>query len=131
MTRGYLPWSVGKPEGEHLKEVAIDLGIPENKILLTGIVQNTDQEAKSVKSLLSEEGKKVILVTSAFHMPRALKVFEAAGVEVIPFAVDFRSKVERKTLTPMDFIPSASSLNDTSFFVREMIGRLYYKIKYG
>ena len=42
LTRGYLPWSVGKPEGEHLKDIAIDLGIPEHKILLTEIVQNTD-----------------------------------------------------------------------------------------
>ena len=46
----------------------------------------------------------MILVTQAFHMPGALKVFEVAGLAVIPFSVDFRSKVERKTLTPVDFI---------------------------
>ncbi len=130
LTKGYLPWSIGKPEGEYLRDLAIDFGVPENKILLTEIVQNTDQEAKAVKTLLSMDSKKVILVTSAFHMPRAIKVFEAAGLVVIPFAVDFRSKMGGSKITPMDFIPSAGSLQRTSFFVREMLGRLYYEIKY-
>ena len=47
---------------------------------------------------------------------------------MIPFAVDFRASADKITL--MDFIPSANALKDTSFFVREMIGRLYYAIKY-
>ena len=128
LTRGQLPWSKGIPEGEYLKDFAIKLGVPEESILLTVNVQNTDQEAKSVKELLNSNDAKVILVTSAFHMPRSKKVFEASNIIVIPFAVDFKSSNIK--FTYIHLIPSAGSLNATSFAVRELIGRLYYNLKY-
>ena len=128
LTGGKLPWSVGKPEGEYLRDIAIKYGVPNKNILLTKNVQNTDQEAKAVAKLLNKEVPNIILVTSAFHMPRAQKVFEAAGIVVSPFPVDFLSGADKTTL--MHFIPSAVAFNNTSFFVREIIGRLYYKLKY-
>ena len=67
-TGGKLPWSIGIPEGEFLKKEAIKLGIPKKDILITENVENTDQEAKAIKKLLSSDNPKVILVTSAFHM---------------------------------------------------------------
>ena len=87
-----------------------------------------NEEAKSVKRLLNTNDVEIILVTSAFHMPRAKKVFEAANIGIIPFAVDFIRSTKKTTL--MDFIPTAGSLEKTSFFAREMIGRLYYSLKY-
>ena len=128
LTRGKLPWSIGIPEGEYLREIAIKFGVPEKSILLTENVENTDQEAKAIKKLFSKNNPKVILVTSAFHMPRAQIVFEAAGINVTPFPVDFRYGARKLTFT--DLIPSASSFSATSFFVREMIGRIYYTLKY-
>ena len=128
LTNGKLPWSIGIPEGEYLKNFSIKYGIPEESILLTKNVQNTDQEAKSIKKLLNTNEANIILVTSAFHMPRAKKVFEAENIKVIPFAVDFRNLANKVNF--MNFIPSANSFRDTSHFVREMIGRLYYNLKY-
>ena len=128
LTRGKLPWSVGIPEGEYLKKIAIANGISENNILLTENVENTDQEAKAIKKLLSEDKTKVLLVTSAYHMPRAQKVFKAAGLNVVPFPVDFQKELSK--ITFMSFMPSANALGGTSFFVREMIGRVYYNLKY-
>ena len=128
LTRGKLPWSVGIPEGEYLKEIAINNGISENNILLTENIENTDQEAKAIKKLLSDDKSKVLLVTSAFHMPRARIVFEAAGINVVPFPVDFQKELSK--ITFMSLVPTAKSLYDTSFFVREMIGRVYYNLKY-
>ena len=128
LTNGKMPWSLGIPEGEYLKKFSIKFGIPEDRILLTDNVQNTDQEAKSVKKLLKTNKANIILVTSAFHMPRAKKVFEATNIKVIPFAVDFRTSI--KKITIIDFMPSANSLKDTSNFFREMIGRLYYDLLY-
>jgi uncharacterized SAM-binding protein YcdF (DUF218 family) len=128
LTGGKLPWSVGKPEGEYLRDIAEKLGVSSDVILLTENVQNTDQEAKAVAKLLNKEVPNIILVTSAFHMPRAQKVFEAAGIIVSPFPVDFLSGADKITL--MHFIPSAGAFSNTSFFVREIIGRLYYKLKY-
>ena len=128
LTRGKLPWQLGVPEGEYLKEFAIKFGIPEKNILLTENVQNTDEEAKSVKKLLKPSNNKVILVTSAFHMPRAKKVFEAAGINTLPFPVDFHNRESKVTF--MDFIPSAQSFSANSRFIKEIIGRTYYKLKY-
>ena len=128
LTGGKLPWSVGKPEGEHLREIAEELGVPAGSILITENVQNTDQEAKAVAKLLNKNNPTVILVTSAFHMPRAQRVFEAAGVVVAPFAVDFLTDADKTKA--MDFIPSAEAFRESSFFVREIIGRLYYTLKY-
>ena len=127
LTRGKIPWSFGIAEGEYLKKLAIEYGIPEEKIILTEEVQNTDQEAKAIKKILANNAK-IILVTSAFHMPRAEKVFKAAEIKVIPFPVDFYNSISKTTI--MDFIPSADSLSASSHFVREMIGRLYYDLKY-
>ena len=127
LTRGKVPWSQGKPEGEFLYDYAIKAGIDKQQIILTENVQNTDQEAKAIKEILTENAK-IILVTSAFHMPRAEKVFKAANINLIPFPVDFQNSKSKTTM--MDFIPSAGSLFDTSHFVREMIGRLYYNLKY-
>jgi len=128
LTGGKLPWSIGVPEGEYLRDVAIDHGVSKKDILLTENVENTDQEAKAIKRLLLQDNPEVILVTSAFHMPRAQLVFEAAGISAIPFPVDFRIGAQKRTF--MSFIPSASSFEATSFFVREMIGRTYYNLKY-
>ena len=128
LTGGKLPWSIGVPEGEYLKDVAIKFGVPKKDILITENVENTDQEAKAIKKLLLLDNPKIILVTSAFHMPRAQLVFKAAGINVIPFPVDFRIGAQK--ITFMNFIPSAGSFASTSFFVREMIGRTYYNLKY-
>ena len=128
LTRGKMPWSIGIAEGEYLKELAIKFGISEENIILTDEVQNTDQEAKAVKNLLANDNSRIILVTSAFHMPRAEKVFKAANINLIPFPVDFQNSKSKTTM--MDFIPSAGALSNTSHFVREMIGRFYYNLKY-
>ena len=128
LTGGKLPWSIGKPEGNYLREICLKYGISSEIIQITRNVENTDQEAKAVAKLLKKSNPNIILVTSAFHMPRAQKVFEAAGITVSPFPVDFRSA--NKKITIIDFIPSAKAFHDNSFFVRELIGRLYYTLRY-
>ena len=127
LTRGTLPWSKGMPEGEYLKKIAIKYGVPEKNIILTDRVQNTNQEAKSIKKILNKNNSEIILVTSAFHMKRAKKIFKSNNIKVIPYPVDFRASKKFKLL---DLIPSAGSFNNTSYFVREMIGRIYYELKY-
>ena len=128
LTKGKLPWSIGKSEGENIMNFAIKQGIPKENILLTDYVQNTDQEAQSVKQLLTSNNPRIILVTSAFHMPRAKKVFDAQKIKVFPFAVDYKNSENK--ITFLDFVPSALSFSSTSFAIRELIGRFYYILKY-
>ena len=122
-TRGAQPWSAGAPEGEVLFERARRDLVPEGMLALTPPVDNTAQEAQAVAEMLDPKAK-VILVTSAFHMPRAQALFQDAGLEVIPWPVDFRASANK--VTPMDFIPSAGGLSGTSEALREYLGRAYY-----
>ena len=127
LTRGHMPWSVGRPEGEFLAEIAIQFGVPAEKIALTPPAENTMQEAQHVRALVSE-GERIALVTSAFHMQRALHIFTLNGIDAQPFAVDFRTRAD--AFTPMDLLPDAGALDDTSRVVREWLGRLYYRLRY-
>ena len=98
-----------------------------DSIILTEDVENTDEEAKSLKKIFPK--KRLINFSNIrLHMPRAIKVFKAADLNVIAYPVDFKTK--NKNFTVIDLIPSAGSFSSTNYFVREIIGRTYYKLKY-
>ncbi|MCC7227809.1 MAG: YdcF family protein [Burkholderiaceae bacterium] len=127
-TGGKLPWnSQTETEGAVLTGVAESMGIPSAHILLTDDVKNTEEEAKAVRKLLSGPNPSVLLVTSAFHMQRSVRLFESQHLKVIPYPVDFH--VEIRDTTPMDFLPNADSLALTSLALREQIGRTFYWLK--
>ena len=126
-TGGKMPWDkVKKTEGEVLKEYAISNGISSEKILVTKDVENTADEAVAAKELISPD-KRIILVTSAFHMIRARKLFEKQGLIVIPYKVDYKTS-QNKDIGIMDFLPSSGNLELTETGIREIIGRIFYLI---
>ena len=123
---GRLPWEKNQnTEGHWLKEKAVELGVPAENIWLSPEVQNTFQEAQAVAKELP--GGTILLVTSAFHMPRARALFEAQGLTVLPFPVDFRV-VENET-TLLDFLPNPGALEPTPSAMRELLGRAYYWLR--
>jgi uncharacterized SAM-binding protein YcdF (DUF218 family) len=120
-----MPWDKAKKiEGEVLKQYAISNDIPNEKIFVTKNVENTADEAVAVKELISPS-KKIILVTSAYHMFRAKRLFEKQGFIVIPFIVDFKTS-ENNQVKIMDFLPSAGNLELSETGIREIFGRLFY-----
>jgi uncharacterized SAM-binding protein YcdF (DUF218 family) len=127
-TGGKMPWEKAKKtEGEVLKEYAISNGIPIENILVTKDVENTADEAVAVKELISPS-KRIILVTSAYHMYRAKMLFEKQGFEVISYKVDYKTG-GNSLVTFMDLLPSAGGLELTEIGVRELLGRLFYRLK--
>ena len=120
------------PEGDIYIKEAISMGLPKKNLYTTYPVNNTLQEAKAIKKLLNNEiplkQKKIILVTSAFHMKRAKKIFESEGIIVQPYPVDFRSNKSflSSLRNPLKFVPSSSSLSKSSIAIREIIGRIIY-----
>jgi uncharacterized SAM-binding protein YcdF (DUF218 family) len=126
-TGGKMPWDKAKKtEGEVLKEFAITNGVPKENILTSTDVENTADEAVTVKELIKPQ-KRIILVTSAYHMYRAKKLFEGEGFNVIPYKVDY--KVSRNDeLVVMDFLPDAESLKITETGIREIFGRVFYLV---
>jgi uncharacterized SAM-binding protein YcdF (DUF218 family) len=127
-TGGKMPWDkTRKTEGEVLREYAVSNGIPSEKIFVTKDVENTADEAVAVKELISPS-KRIILVTSAYHMYRAKKLFDKQGLIVISYKVDFKASGNNQ-VTFMDLLPSAGSLELTEAGIRELIGRLFYLVK--
>jgi len=126
-TRGILPWSTGRPEGEILAQKAAEFGIDRGRIFLSPAAQNTEQEAAGLSRQTGSSDRNIILVTSAFHMPRAYDVFTAYGFTVTAFPVDHRTS--SKAVTVQDFIPQAKALERSSEVIRELMGRAYYGLK--
>ena len=139
-TGGASPWEPSAPfEGEILAEFARRYGLPAEAVVTTGRVYNTAEEAEAVSRLLADrshvgtETKKkplsILLVTSAFHMPRAKTQFEANGFQVVAYPVDFLVSSERQN-TILDFLPSANALSQTELALREFYGRIFYQIRH-
>jgi uncharacterized SAM-binding protein YcdF (DUF218 family) len=128
-TGGRDPWSNRiRVEGEDSRDAAIARGVPADRIVITGEVSNTADEARAVAELMRNRGwKRIILVTTGWHMPRSAWLFRRAGVECTVFPVDFRNDPARR-LSLLDFLPSAGALTETETALREIYGNLYYRI---
>ena len=114
---------------DRYKEHAISLGIPSEAISTTSKVVNTAQEAIEVRRNFNQANSsfKILLVTSAFHMKRAKKLFERQNFVVYPFPVDFKTSKISPWQSPYQWIPNSSSLNKSSKALRELIGRIIYR----
>ena len=113
------------PEGDVLRQRAIGLGLPPADLLSTARVRNTAEEARAIAALLPR-GSRIVLVTSAFHMPRARRLFERQGLRVTTFAVDFQASgawAGSPLADPLNWFPSAEGLARSSRALREAIGR--------
>jgi len=127
-TRGYWPWKPYEiPEGELLAKRALLLGVPQSAIRLTPKVGNTADEAAAIRTLLGSQ-KRIILVTSAFHMRRSILLFKKAGFAVTPFPVDYRVNNSYGS-TILRFLPSAEALEQSERALRELLGWFYYWIR--
>ncbi len=126
-TGGRLPWGNQQlTEGQELRRAALARGIPAASILVTEEVGNTADEAKAVRKIAEERKlQRIILVTTAYHMPRAEYLFRTRGVPVIPFPTDYYTRFN-ESLTLLDFLPQAGALGNTETTLRESYGRLYY-----
>jgi uncharacterized SAM-binding protein YcdF (DUF218 family) len=123
-TQPHLP-----PEGDVLRQQALALGLPAADLASTGRVRNTAEEARALAALLPPSSS-VVLVTSAFHMPRARRLLERQGLQVLPYPVDFQARgawAGHPLADPLLFIPSAKGLEDSSRALREAMGRTLYR----
>lgn len=117
----------GLREGDVLRQYLAAQGFPGEKILSEAVSRNTRENAvESGKIIAARKLQKVVLVTSAFHMPRSVACFRKAGIEVIPYPVDYRT-AERSSF-PESFFPSAQGIDDFSTAMREIVGLIAYKL---
>lgn len=130
--------SRGATPAAEMTELLILTGVPNEVIWQQPDSQNTYEDALYSFEILEEKGiTKVILVTSAIHMPRSKALFEKQGLEVIPAPVDYTITEQnwRTTFKPgldefvIHLLPSAGSLGLTSNVLKEYIGMLIYGLR--
>ena len=128
-TGARIPWEQQETtEGEELRRLAVARGIAAEKILVTREIDNTATEARAVADLMKTHGwKRVILVTTGWHMPRAAYLFKRAGVACTLFPVDFRFD-RTHPVAAIDFVPKAEALMLTETALREIYGNLFYRL---
>jgi len=129
LTDPRVPWEQASDlsEGGQLVAAAVERGIPRERIILLGPVGNTADEARLLKQeAFTRTWKSVILVTTAWHMPRAYELFSSKALDCVPYPTDFMTSQGRKVWSPLSFFPSAKSLWMTEIFLREKLGILYY-----
>jgi uncharacterized SAM-binding protein YcdF (DUF218 family) len=101
------------------------LGIPPARIIAEE--QSRDTVENAVFSLLlamPKPGERWLLVTSAYHMPRAMGVFRRAGFLVEAYPVDWRTRGPQDALRPFRTLSGGLERADTA--VREWVGLLVY-----
>ena len=103
-------------------------GIEDKDLIIERKSRNTSENAKFTKQLCQAMGfKKVILVTSASHLPRSTMLFRREGMDVVPYPSDFRTDKELK-IDIFTFTPNRFSLNNTSSALKEFLGILAIKL---
>jgi len=90
--------------------------------------QTTFENAANSASLLkAQKVGTVVLVTQAWHLPRAIWSFERAGLHALPWPAP-RTAVQASRLN--DFLPNVGALHGSFYALHELIGGLYYRLRY-
>ena len=108
-------------EAQAMRILLLDLSIPQSALVLEDASRTTRENAAQTRRIT--QGATVALVTSAFHMPRAMKTFERAGVPADAYPTDFRIAAQVEPLWAR-LLPNASALEDSEAAIKEYIALL-------
>lgn len=129
---GYLVTSGGNSSYEgrsgsscvQMKNLAVSFGVDDKRIIPECNSRDTHEEAREIKKILKEEP--FLLVTSGYHMRRAMYIFEKLGMN--PMAAPCEMKAQSKgKYTFRDFIPAFWVLENSSLALNEYAGLLFYR----
>jgi uncharacterized SAM-binding protein YcdF (DUF218 family) len=105
-----------------MRELLLDFGVPARAMLLEGKSRDTRENASNAARMFAARGiHRVLLVTSALHMRRALALVRRAGLDAVPAATDFEA---RHQPWGMQWLPSAGALQRSGHAIKETIGWL-------
>ena len=125
------------PEAIWARDLAQELGLPANRILINPGSRTTAEEARDIGALGRRRGwTRGLLVTSAFHMPRSLATFQQrSGLTVVPVACDYqlpdRAHYGKPTLgnTLKSLLPDAEALYLSTVALKEHLGLAIYRLR--
>lgn len=111
-------------EGEWARGQLQQFGFADSVILIESKSRNTLENARFSAALLKQSGLKppYLLVTSTFHMRRALMIFKRAGVNVTPYPCNFMGSDLK--FTPDQLIPDFEAITWWDLYLKEICGYL-------
>lgn len=119
-----LIWPGGREATVPVARFFTDMGVSAERVHLESQSRNTLENAEMTRDLIAPKpGERWLLITSAFHMPRAVGVFRKAGFDVVPYPVDFRTAGGEDLVRPFA-IPGG--LERVDLATREWAGLLAY-----
>lgn len=122
----------GPTEGEILRAEAIRRGVPGNSILVTQKTWNTESEARNLCALARQrDWTRVILVTSAYHMPRAALLSASCKVELVPMPVAYETPAPDTSWAyrrPEYYLLQGQALATSGTALHEYWGILLYRL---
>lgn len=141
LSGGNIAWMGARSTtpAEQMAEVLALMEIPQEVMLLQTESLNTYQDALYSSQMLKEMGiTRIVLVTSALHMPRSVGLFEKQGMEVIPAPTDYRvtQKQWDNLKNPavetqlINLIPNVSNMASLTNALKEYIGIAVYRLRH-
>ena len=124
---GYLKQSENLREADYLEKLAVLLGISTNRLLVERNSRNTHEHAVVMAKMLPDKNGRWVLITSAFHMPRSLGCFKKEGVNVIPYPVDYKTKLDN-ALSLTSFLPTLGNIGSFNVAFHEWTGLIAYRL---
>lgn len=118
-----------RSEADEMRVLLEEWGIPDSAILVEGGSINTRENALFSRRLLASKGiGRIILVTSAIHMPRAAGTFRKVGFDVVAAPADFRSGWGESSAI-FNWIPATDAMKVSSDSIHEWLGIWVYRIR--
>jgi len=136
---GLLDWtlSAGTPAGDMAFLLEM-LNVPSEALIIEDKSRNTYENALYSAKILQELGtEEILLVTSASHMPRSVRLFEAQGLHVTALPTDFTvTEQSWQDLTQLDLrvqilnlLPNVGYLSETTRALKEYLGIMIYSLR--
>ena len=117
----------GRAEADAAEALFRLAGIEDERLVLERRSRNTRENALFTRELIAPQpGERWLLVTSAFHMPRAIGCFRAVGLDLEAYPVDYRTEGDARDLRPFRHMFNGMQLTDIA--VKEWIGLLAYRL---
>ena len=137
LSGGRIDWRrSGSSESEDMAVLLEPMGVPRSAMLQDPSSLNTRENAVNVKQIMEAQGiRRVLLVTSAMHMPRSLMIFRKLGMDAIAAPTDFTStqsdpqQVNTTEANILDALPDADQLRRTTRALKEYVGIAVYWLR--
>lgn len=113
-------------EAPAMRDMLVAFGVPPHNILVEAQSRTTYENALRTREMLGPGAHSIALVSSAFHLGRAVPLFSQLGFDVYPVTSDIRVVPEKRPF--WEWLPKPKALDESTLAIKEYLGRLQFKL---